>query len=84
MKAAVQLLAPLRCDNDCNRSVQGTLNQMAQDIGCLLDYDQCSVMDLSAYRTGVWLAERPCTVKGMRDCIWPVRAMLELPKTMGG
>lgn len=78
MKAAEKLLAPLVCDTITNRSVQGTLNQMAQDLGCLLDYDDCSVMDLSPYRTGAWLADRPCTMKGVNDCIWPVKAMLEL------
>ncbi len=78
MKAAEKLLAPLVCDNDCNRSVQGTMNQMGQDLEGMLDYDQCSVTDLSPYRTGAWLADRPCTMKGVRDCIWPIRAMLEL------
>ena len=78
MKAAEKLLSPLVCDNDCNRSVQGTLNQMGQDLGHMLDYDQSSVMDLSSYRTGAWLADRPCNVKSVRDCIWPARAMLEL------
>ena len=78
MKVAEKLLAPLVCDNDCNRSVQGTLNQMGQDMGHMLDYDDASVTDLSPYRTSAWLADRPCTMKGVRDCIWPVRAMLEL------
>ena len=78
MKAAEKLLAPLACDNDCHRSVLGTLNQMGQDLGHMLDYDQCSVMDLSPYRTGAWLADRPCMMKGARDCIWPGCAMLEL------
>ena len=78
MKAAEKLLAPLVCDNDCNRSVQGTLNQMGQDLSHMLDYDSASVTDLSPYRTSAWLADRPCTMKGVRDCIWPVRAMLEL------
>lgn len=78
MKAAEKLLSPLTCDNDCNRSVQGTLNQMGQDLGHMLDYDNASVTDLSPYRTGAWLADRPCMMKGSCDCLWPVRAMLEL------
>jgi len=78
MDAAEKMLAPLVCDNDCNRSVQGTLNQMGQDLGFMLEYDRASVMDLSPYKTGAWLAERPCNAKGVRDCIWPSRAMLEL------
>ena len=78
MKAAEKMLSPLVCDNDCNRSVQGTLNQMGQDVEHMLAYDNASVIDLSPYRTGAWLADRPCTMKGVRDCIWPIRAMLEL------
>lgn len=78
MKAAEKLLTPLICDNDCNRSVQGTLNQMAQDLGFMLEYEQAQVVDISPYRTSAWLAHRPCTMKGIRDCIWPDRAMLEL------
>lgn len=78
MEAAERMLAPLVCDNDCNRSVQGTLNQMAQDLGFMLEYDNTSVMDLAPYRTGAWLAERPCTAKGVKDCLWPDRAMLGL------
>ncbi|MFH7321247.1 DUF6933 domain-containing protein [Desulfurivibrio sp. D14AmB] len=78
MKAAEKLLALLVCDNDCNRSVQGTLNRMGQDLDLMLAYERASVMDLSPYKTGAWLAERPCTAKGVRNCIWPARAMLEL------
>ncbi len=78
MKTAENLLSPLACDNDCNRSVQGTLNHMGQDLGHMLEYDQASVTDLAPYKTCAWLAERPCNVKGARDCIWPARAMLEL------
>lgn len=78
MKAAEKLLTPLICDNDCNRSVQGTLNQMGQDLGFMLEYDQALVTEISPYKTGAWLADRPCTMKGVRDCIWPGRAILEL------
>lgn len=77
MKAAEKHLAPLMCDTTTNRSVQGSINRMAQDIGHLLDFEECSVMDLSPYHTGVWLAERPCSIKG-KDYIWPAREMLEL------
>lgn len=78
MKAAEKMLAPLVCDNDCNRSVQGTLNQMALELGYMLEYDQASVLALAPYRAGAWLAERPCTVKGSREPLWPARAILEL------
>lgn len=78
MGRAHQALGPLMCDNDCNRSVQGTLNRMAQDVGHMLWYENASVMDLAPYRTGAWLADRPCTAKGVKDCIWPMQAMHKL------
>ena len=68
----------LRFDHDCNRSVQGTMNQMTQDFEWSLHYDSVSITDVSAYRASVWLAGRPCTIKGQKDCIWPVEAMLVL------
>lgn len=51
---------------------------MACDIERLLWYDNASLKDISAYRTGAWLADRPCTVKGVKDCIWPPKAMFAL------
>ncbi len=78
MTAAANALGTLRFDNDCNRSVQGTMNQMAGDIENMLWYDNAELGDISAYRTGVWLADRPCTVKGVKDCVWPDKAMLAL------
>jgi len=83
MTAAEQMLAPLVCDNDCNRSVQGTLNQMGQELDFMLDFDQVVVTELAPYRTSAWLAERPCNVKGARDCIWLVREMLGLLEKAG-
>lgn len=77
MSAAERLLAPLVCDSLTDRSVLGTLNQMGQDLGIKLDYDQVSVMDLSPYQTGAWLADRPCQAKG-KGWLWPGRAMLDL------
>lgn len=78
MEAAHNHLAPLSIDNNCNRSVQGTMNQMKGDIEHKLWYDNVDIGDLSAYRMGVWLSDRPCTVKGHKDCIWPIKAMLAL------
>lgn len=75
---AAALLAPCQFDTVCNRSVQGTMNQMAGDIEHMLWYDNVSLDDISSYRSGVWLAGRPCTVKGVKDCIWPKKAMLAL------
>jgi hypothetical protein len=78
MDRAHAVLGPLVCDTDCDRSVQGTMNQMAQDLAHAVDYQGVSVADILGYRLGAWLAERPCTVKGQKDCIWPVREMKTL------
>ncbi|MEF3074901.1 hypothetical protein V2P20_07675 [Methylobacter sp. Wu1] len=78
MDSASALLAPCRFDTDCNRSVQGTMNQMAGDIEHMLRFDHTKLDDICSYRTGVWLADRPCTLKGQKDCIWPEKAMLAL------
>ena len=75
---AAALLAPCRFDTDCNRSVQGTMNRMKGDIEHMLCYDNARLDDISSYHAGVWLADRPCTVKGVKDCIWPKEAMLKL------
>jgi hypothetical protein len=78
LDTAVALLAPYRFDTNCNRSGQGTMNQMAGDIEHMLWYDSASIDETSSYRSGVWLAKRPCTMKGVKDRIWPHRAMLKL------
>lgn len=78
MERAESLLAPCRIDHICDRSVQGTMNRMAGDIEHMLWYDNLQLQDISAYRTGAWLADRPCTVKGLKDFIWPKKAMLAL------
>ncbi|MAM85778.1 MAG: hypothetical protein CME36_00515 [unclassified Hahellaceae] len=78
LDAAARALAPLQCDALRDRSVQGTLNQMKQDVEHLLWHDQLSIADLGPYSTGVWLANRPCGIKGGKDYIWPLKAMLAL------
>jgi hypothetical protein len=80
---AAALLSPCRFDTDCNRSVQGTLNQMAGDIQHMLLFEQADLDAICSYRTGAWLADRPCTVKGQKDCIWPDKAMLALLNQLG-
>lgn len=78
MQRAHHALAPLVCDRDIDRSVQGTLNQMAQDLAYSLDYKGLTATDLLPYSTSAWLAQRPCRAKGVKDCIWPIDAMLGL------
>ncbi|RDV28942.1 hypothetical protein DXV75_00275 [Alteromonas aestuariivivens] len=69
---------PLRFDTNCNRSVQGTMNQVAQEIDYGLYYKSMSVADISPYRYSADLSHRPCGVKGQKDYIWPVREMAAL------
>ena len=78
LNTAARLLTPCRFDTDCNRSVQGTMNQMAGDIQHMLWFEEARLEDICSYATGVWLADRPCTVKGQKECLWPDRAMLTL------
>lgn len=46
-------------DTACDRSVQGTMNQMSQDIEHVLHYDEISVAETTAYRQSAWFADRP-------------------------
>jgi len=78
METAHGLLEPLIIDTQCDRSVQGTMNQMKGDLEHRLWYGNSDIDDLSAYRTGAWLSDRPCTVKGRKDCVWPIKEMLTL------
>jgi hypothetical protein len=78
MQRAQTMLGPLVCDSVCDRSVQGTMNQMGQDLDFALDYDGVKVHEITGYRQGAWLADRPCRVKTQKDCIWPRDAMFAL------
>lgn len=78
MERAEPLLQALCFDTECNRSVQGTMNQMKGDIEHMLWFDNVKLEDLSPYRVAAWLADRPCTIKGQKDCVWPIQAMAEL------
>ena len=84
MNRAHAMLGPLVCDSDCDRSVQGTMNQMAQDLGFHIEYDGVFVAEITGNRIGAWLADRPCTAKGVKDCIWPIEAMRALLTGQGG
>ena len=77
MERAEPLLQALCFDTQCNRSVQGTMNQMKGDIEHMLWFENAKVEDLSPYRVAAWLADRPCTIKGQKDCVWPIQAMYE-------
>ncbi len=84
LDAAAAALIPLVCDNSCDRSVQGTMSQMKQDLEHMLWYDSISITDLNPYRTGAWLAHRPCGVNKGKSFVWPDRAMLDLLDELAG
>lgn len=71
---------PFSFDTVCDRSVQGTMRLMASDIEYELIYDGSKITDLLPYSTSARLSERPCTVKGQKDCIFPNREMIKLLK----
>lgn len=76
------LLGPLVCDSDCDRSVQGTMNHMGQEVRIQFDYEGVSVAESTGYRASAWLADRPTAVKGVKDYIWPVEAMFGFIRSM--
>lgn len=80
LDAAQRLLGPLQVDTRCNRSVQGTLNRMKLELEHILWFDQVDIAELTGYRLGAWLADRPCGVKG-QGWLWPQREMIALLST---
>lgn len=75
LDAAAALLAPCQFDTQCDRSVQGSLNNMKANIEHMLWVDDAKLEDISSYKTGVWLAEMPSRVM---DYTCPSEAMLTL------
>lgn len=78
MQQAELALGVLVCDSNCNRSVQGTLNRMVSDVDYQLAYDAVSVAEITGYRTGAWLADGLCGVKGSKEYIQPSEEMFQL------
>ena len=72
---AAKYIEPLQFDHPMDRSVMGTLNQLAADVEHQLWYDNKDVGELLPYSTSAWLSERPCHVKWQKDCIWPIDSM---------
>jgi len=70
--------SPLDFDSNCDRTVQGTMNRMAGDLKHMIEYDRLDITDVMPYSTSAWLSERPCMVKGVSDCLWPVKEMAKL------
>jgi hypothetical protein len=78
LDAVHRYLAPLKFDTDCNRSVQGSMNQMAADIKHMLLVHNVDIKNVSGPSTAQWLSEQPRKVKGVSDYIWPQAEMLSL------
>lgn len=78
LDTAAALLQPLAFVGGTDRSVLGTLNQLGQDIDHIIYFDSLNVADIAGYAVSAWLADRPCHVKGQKDCIWPKDAFLDL------
>lgn len=82
MEHAWAAVERLQIDTQCDRSVQGTLNQAGQDTEHSLNYHGVNVAEIAGYQAAAWLAGRPCTVKGRKDFIWPEKAFLALLDTL--
>ena len=78
MDTAHSLIEKVEIDTNCNRSVQGTLNQMVQYAKHMFVYDNVDVTQITGHRLGAHLADTPCTVKGRKDTVWPKSEMLAL------
>jgi hypothetical protein len=70
-------LRPLQVDTICNRSVQGTLNQMKAEFEYWLHYECLNVAEMTGYPAGAWLADTPRNVKD-KGYLWPQKEMLAL------
>ena len=84
LDTAAALLQPLAFVSGTDRSVLGTLNQLGQDIDHIIYFDSLNVAEMAGYALSAWLADRPCSVKGQKDYIWPKDAFLELLDRLSG
>ena len=78
LQTASQLIQPLVLDTECNRSLQGVLNSLKQDVDHALWLDNASVTNISAYGLSSTLANRPSNLKSKSGLIFPAEAMLSL------
>lgn len=76
MDTAQRLLEKIQIGTNCNRSVQGTVNSMIQDLKHMGYYDDFDVTQITGHRIGAHLADTPCGVKGSKEHIWPKNEML--------
>ena len=78
MDMANHLLEKVEIDSKCDRSVQGTLNQMAQYAKHIIEHDSIDVTQITGHRIGAHMADTPCTVKARKDTVWPKKEILAL------
>lgn len=76
MNAAQRYLRPLQVDTVCNRSEQGTLNQLKGEVEAYLE-NGGNIADMTGYPLGAWLAGMLRSIKG-QPYIRPNREMLTL------
>jgi len=68
----------VQLDTQCSRSVQGTMRLMAEELDWNLKHNGQHLDDIALYSTSAWLSDRPCNIKGKKECLWPIKAMTEL------
>lgn len=81
IQKALDAIGELHFDTDCSRSVQGTLRLMIGDIEAYT-WDGTDIMDLGTYSLSRRLCDRPCSVKGQKEYLWPAREMKSLLESL--
>lgn len=82
-KAALYLQdTEMKLDTECSRSVQGTMRLVVSDVEITLSYRKQKITDLLPYSTSLMLSDRPCTIKGVKGAIWPIREMENLLRNL--
>ena len=76
----ISLCGHYQLDTTTNRSVQGSMRVAASDMTFF--FAQHNIMDIRHQEIQAWLNNRPLTVKGRKDCLWPDKAMTELVATL--
>jgi hypothetical protein len=77
IQKALDAMGELHFDTDCSRSVQGTLRLMIEGLESYT-WDGAHIMDLGIYSVSKNLSERPCSVKGQKEYLWPANEMKAL------
>ena len=77
IQKALDGIGKLQFDTNCNRSVQGTLRLMIGDLEAYT-WNGTDIMDLGTYSLSRRLCDRPCSVKGRKEYLWPEKEMKAL------